>query len=135
MYSRSEHHEAHVFGFAYNTLREFSGLLFAIHAHLGNGQGGLYPQQCKAKSAGSSSANKVIGGLFEKKDERRNFTIEQRRLIWHSEKNKKCAVCGETLTWNNFTIDHRKPHSRGGRTSLSNAQLMCRRHNSMKGAR
>ena len=77
----------------------------------------------------------VLGGLFEKKDERRNFTIEQRRLIWHSEKNKKCAVCGETLTWNNFTIDHRKPHSRGGRTSLSNAQLMCRRHNSMKGAR
>lgn len=77
----------------------------------------------------------VLGGLFEKKDERRNFTLEQRRLIWHSEKSKRCQVCGEPLTWNNFTIDHRKPFSLGGRTAPTNAQLMCRRHNSMKGAR
>lgn len=77
----------------------------------------------------------LLGGLFEKKDEQRGFTIEQRRLIWHSDKSKKCIVCGETLSWNNFTIDHRKPHSRGGRSTLTNAQLMCRRHNSQKGAR
>ncbi|HQQ01265.1 MAG TPA: DUF262 domain-containing protein [bacterium] len=77
----------------------------------------------------------LLGGIFEEKDDQRNFTIEQRRLIWHSEEKKKCADCGETLTWNNFTIDHRKPYSRGGRTSPANAQLMCRKHNSMKGAR
>ncbi len=79
----------------------------------------------------------VLGGLFEKKDERRGFTIEQRRLIWHSDKNKKCAYprCGKTLTWEDFTIDHIKAYSRGGRTSISNAQLMCREHNSKKGPR
>ncbi len=77
----------------------------------------------------------VLGGLFEKKDEQRGFTKEQRRLIWHSDQNKKCVVCGDTLTWNNFTIDHIKAHARGGRTIFSNAQLMCRRHNAQKGVR
>lgn len=77
----------------------------------------------------------VLGGLFEKKDEKRGFTIEQRRLIWHSEKSKKCPECHEPLTWNNFTIDHIKAYSRGGRTSIPNARLMCRRCNAKKGAR
>lgn len=77
----------------------------------------------------------LLGGLFEKKDERRTFTPEQRRLIWNSSETKRCIKdgCGEVLTWNNFTIDHIDAYSRGGRTSLSNAALMCRKHNSEKG--
>lgn len=77
----------------------------------------------------------TLGGLFEKKDECRIFTIEQRQLIWHSEKSKKCSGCDKLLTWNNFTIDHIKPYSLGGRTSTVNAALMCRNCNSKKGAR
>ena len=77
----------------------------------------------------------VLGGLFEKKDAHRSFTIEQRRLIWHSDELKKCAKCGERLTWNNFTIDHIRPHSRGGKTSMDNAKIMCRQCNSKKGAK
>lgn len=77
----------------------------------------------------------TLGGLFEKKDEQRNFTGEQRRLIWHSEESKKCTNCGKPLTWNNFTIDHIIPHARGGRASVANAALMCRPCNARKGAR
>jgi hypothetical protein len=80
--------------------------------------------------------NQVLAGLFEQKDSRRNFTIEQRRLIWHSDENKKCKgkKCGgETLSWNNFTIDHVLAHGRGGRTAISNAAIMCRTCNSSKG--
>lgn len=77
----------------------------------------------------------LLGGLFEKKDDRRSFTIEQRRLIWHSEQAKRCSTCKKSLTWNNFTIDHIKPHSRGGRSTISNAELMCKSCNSRKGAR
>lgn len=77
----------------------------------------------------------VLGSLFEKKDERRNFTIEQRRLIWHSEQIKRCSSCKKPLTWNNFTIDHINPFSRGGRSTNSNAALMCKNCNSRKGAR
>ncbi len=77
----------------------------------------------------------VLGGLFEKKDEQRSFTVEQRRLIWHSEQAKRCSNCKKPLTWNNFTIDHINPYSRGGRSAISNAALMCKSCNSRKGAR
>jgi hypothetical protein len=77
----------------------------------------------------------VLGGLFEKKDIRRNFTTEQRRMIWHSDDKKKCSNCHQPLSWNNFTIDHMKAYSRGGKTEVSNAALMCRSCNSSKGAK
>jgi len=77
---------------------------------------------------------RFFGGLFEKKDEKRTFSIEQRRLIWNSDETHKCSECNQPLTWENFTIDHIKPHSRGGPTTLSNAALMCRECNSRKGA-
>lgn len=76
---------------------------------------------------------KVFGGLFEKKDAQRGFTAEQRRLVWHSDEKKKCPKCKKQLTWVNFTIDHVKPHSLGGRSTISNASLMCRSCNSRKG--
>ena len=77
----------------------------------------------------------LLAGLFEKKDERRSFSPEQRRLIWHSDGTKRCSICGVKLDWTNFTIDHIKPFTKGGKTSLRNAALMCRKHNSQKGAR
>ncbi|HSV98792.1 MAG TPA: DUF262 domain-containing protein [Sedimentisphaerales bacterium] len=78
---------------------------------------------------------RVFGGLFEKKDEHRGFTIEQRRLLWHSDDRKRCPKCGKPLSWSNFTIDHIKPHALGGKSVLSNAALMCRSCNSRKGKR
>lgn len=77
----------------------------------------------------------LIGGIFELKDERRRFTPEQRRLIWHSEEKKKCGRCKLPLTWNNFTIDHIKPYVLGGKTNLANAALKCRSCNSKEGAK
>lgn len=77
--------------------------------------------------------NKIFGGLFKKKDEQRGFTIEQRRLLWHSDDRKRCPRCNTPLSWANFTIDHIKPHALGGKSTLSNAALLCRSCNSRKG--
>lgn len=77
----------------------------------------------------------LLGGIFERKDEKRGFTPEQRRLIWNSEGEKRCSHCNIRLSWSNFTIDHVKPHSKGGRSSQRNAALMCRSCNSRKGNR
>ena len=77
----------------------------------------------------------VLRNLFASKDKQRNFSPEQRRLIWNSSQERKCIECGEKLTWNNFTIDHIAPHSKGGKTEIDNADLMCRKHNSAKGNR
>lgn len=77
----------------------------------------------------------VLRNLFASKDKQRGFSSEQRRLIWNSSKERKCNECGEILTWDDFTIDHIDPHSKGGRSDIENATLMCRKHNSSKGNR
>ncbi|MEW6321222.1 MAG: DUF262 domain-containing protein [Acidobacteriota bacterium] len=77
----------------------------------------------------------LLGGIFVRKDDKRGFTLEQRRLMWNSDQEKKCRGCGRKLTWANFTVDHIRPHSKGGRTSLRNAALLCRSCNARKGNR
>lgn len=79
----------------------------------------------------------LFSGLFERKDEQRTFSPEQRRLLWNSENEKYCKNkgCGEKLRWGAFHVDHVKAHSRGGKTSLDNAQLLCPRCNKSKGAK
>lgn len=77
----------------------------------------------------------VIGSIFARKDEQRGFSTEQRRILWNTSAEKKCQSCGIKLGWTNFTIDHVDPHSKGGRSDLENAALMCGKCNSAKGNR
>lgn len=79
----------------------------------------------------------ILRSLFARKDAQRGFTAEQRRIIWNTASNRVCSHRGCTIkiTWDDFTIDHIKPHSKGGRSQLKNAALMCREHNSEKGNR
>lgn len=79
----------------------------------------------------------ILESLFNKRDSQRGFTAEQRRIIWNTSANRTCSYtgCSQKLTWNDFTIDHINPHSKGGRNQLENAALMCRTHNSSRGNR
>jgi hypothetical protein len=79
----------------------------------------------------------ILESLFESRDTKRGFTAEQRRIIWNTSALRSCSHprCNVKLTWDDFTIDHINPHSKGGRTQLANAALMCRKHNSKKGNR
>ena len=78
---------------------------------------------------------RLVGSIFAKKDEQRSFSAEQRRILWNTSVEKKCTRCGCRLDWTNFTIDHIDPYSKGGRSNLKNAALMCRKCNSAKGNR
>jgi 5-methylcytosine-specific restriction endonuclease McrA len=77
----------------------------------------------------------LLATLFQRKDAARLFSTEQRRILWNSSETRRCATCRKVLTWEDFTVDHIKPHSKGGATALENAGLMCKRHNSAKGNR
>lgn len=77
----------------------------------------------------------LLGSVFSLRDAQRGFTSEQRRVLWNSTTEKHCKACGVKLSWENFTIDHVDPHSRGGRSTLENAAVVCRPCNSAKGNR
>lgn len=79
----------------------------------------------------------LFAGLFERKDEQRTFSSEQRRLLWNNEEEPSCKRkgCRTKLRWGDFHVDHKRAHSRGGKTSLENAQLLCPTCNTSKGAK
>lgn len=77
----------------------------------------------------------ILGSLFARKDAQRGFTAEQRRLMWNSAGNNRCKSRGKILSWTDFTLDHIDPYSKGGRSRLNNAALMCHACNSSKGNR
>lgn len=79
----------------------------------------------------------ILRSLFARKDVQRGFTSEQRRIMWNTAASRVCSYpgCNTKLSWDDFTIDHISPHSKGGRTRLDNAALMCGKHNSKKGNR
>lgn len=77
----------------------------------------------------------LLESLFAKKDSQRGFTSEQRRLLWNTAGSRRCEKCAKALSWNDFTLDHIDPYSKGGRSRLENAALMCRSCNSSKGNR
>jgi hypothetical protein len=79
----------------------------------------------------------LLESLFAKKDSQRSFSESQRRILWNTSADRRCAnpKCKKRLAWNDFTIDHIDPYSKGGRSRLENAALMCRPCNSSKGKR
>lgn len=77
----------------------------------------------------------VLWSLYERKDDKRGFTSEQRRILWNSDDKKLCARCKRPLAWEDLSVDHVLAYAKGGKTALKNAQLMHKRCNSAKGAR
>jgi hypothetical protein len=77
----------------------------------------------------------LLWSLYQRKDEKRGFTSEQRRIIWGTDDMKICAKCKKPLSWSDYTVDHIIAYAKGGKTSLKNAQPMHKRCNSSKGAR
>ena len=60
---------------------------------------------------------------------------EQRRILWNRDERPLCRICHKPISWEDVTIDQVKAWSRGGATTITNAQIAHRRCNSRKGAR
>jgi 5-methylcytosine-specific restriction endonuclease McrA len=77
----------------------------------------------------------VIEPVLDRKDTRRGFSPEQRRILWNSAEKRVCEECGCELTWADFQADHVRPFTLGGKTELANAAILCAKHNASKGKR
>lgn len=76
----------------------------------------------------------VVGGISV--DDKRLFSKDDKRELCArlpSQDGKwQCQCCRQWFDADELTVDHIKPWSKGGRTELSNAQLLCRPCNSRK---
>lgn len=85
------------------------------------------------------------GFILKQKDAKRIFDPEMKSLLWtrllQSASKPRCPnpnnidTCKKELTLEDAQIDHIHPWSKGGKTNLKNAQLICSTCNKSKGAR
>ena len=98
------------------------------------------------KEGGDSEVNRkkrheilkaILEPLFGKKDAQRCFSPEQRRILWNSSDSRTCRHpgCNRELSWEDFHADHINPWSKGGKTILDNAAILCAEHNVKLGAK
>lgn len=77
---------------------------------------------------------------FLSKDEKRSFSESEKIKIYRRDRGL-CQTCikeGKSekeslVSWGNYQADHVLPHSRGGKTVIDNAQVLCSYHNLRKG--
>jgi len=68
------------------------------------------------------------------RDKKRNFTEEERMIIW-AKSNRKCVLCSKEVIWDDYEADHKDAHSKGGKTILENGQVTHKTCNASKGNR
>ena len=69
-------------------------------------------------------------------DKRRAFSSDQKLELWNSLslEERKCSICKEQINnINDAEVDHITPYIRGGKTELTNAQLLHMKCNRIKG--
>ena len=63
-----------------------------------------------------------------RKDNQRDFTYQQKLAVFRRDQGT-CRVrlkCdGVKVTWDDWHCDHRMPWSKGGKTTVDNAQVAC----------
>jgi hypothetical protein len=84
---------------------------------------------------------KENGLSLKTKDDKRAYNEAERIIIYRRDNGRcrECAAGGKPdkeciVPWSEYDADHVIPHAKGGPTTLSNAQLLCRYHNQSKGA-
>jgi len=74
-------------------------------------------------------------------DSKRFFTKDDKKILYErlaasvGRGKKLCGDCNKEYTFDDFEVDHKLAWSKGGKTSLDNAELLCKKCNTKKGNR
>lgn len=75
---------------------------------------------------------KSLGEIIEIVEQPRRFTDKQKETKL-KEQQDKCAACNNYVSFGECEADHIKPYSKGGDSSDSNLQVLCKKCNRKKG--
>ena len=64
---------------------------------------------------------------------RRIFTDYEKKTIY-ANGNGRCGICGKPIKFEEMTVDHKIPLSKGGTNAFNNLQPACHACNCIKGA-
>lgn len=65
------------------------------------------------------------------KDPKRSYTQEEKQVLLHIA-NYKCMNCEKQVSIEDSEADHKIPHSKGGKTTIENGQILCVTCNRLK---
>ena len=113
----------------------------AVHKVTDINKATQFPTENKANDIRKWANNKLAGFTVVEapedcegkllKTERVKISTGDRNRIYNKNKGR-CAICGEFVPCNDFTIDHIIPLAKGGTNELDNLQCACRTCNVMK---
>lgn len=90
----------------------------------------------KTRTVRERLLRQLLDHVFDDKDPTRLFNPTQRRIVWHASASKECCFCGAVIPrWEDMAVDHVKPHSKGGKTTLANAAIAHKKCNAAAGAK
>lgn len=73
----------------------------------------------------------IVNEVTDTKVKRKSFKTTERTIIYNKNKGR-CAICGRFVPFDEFTIDHIIPLSKGGTNELKNLQCTCKVCNLIK---
>ena len=63
--------------------------------------------------------------IFFEEPQRKRVSLKDERAVLHKLQNGKCMYCGVKIREGDGQVDHKMPHSRGGKDRIKNLQLLC----------
>ena len=106
------------------------------------GCGNVYYVQITAGGSLKKVRERSLATIFQSQSEADNITAEQEckrksvsktlRTQVYNLAEGHCAICGDFVPYEDFTVDHIFPVSKGGKNELSNLQCTCKSCNTMK---
>lgn len=98
------------------------------------GQPVLQQQELQPVGMDHAESNSAeLKEMLPKNPVKRKNLPQSTRITIYNKAEGRCAICGDFVPYDEFTIDHIEPLSKGGDNEMDNLQCTCRFCNFLKG--
>ncbi len=82
----------------------------------------------------ANSGDLDLWGKSSKKDKKRSITMPEKRWLWEGKKRHICQICHKEIkSFFDAEFDHKRAHTKGGKTTPANTLVVHKLCNRLKG--